>query len=731
MHRSAEEIKARCSSILNNKELVALVEKSSSPSAAYEMVFAETKDISKAKAGRWLAVLRRDYPVEYRKLIPNHTSHAAIGTAQTERRYIMSAVQVESLELICNEVRRRVFSTILNAGSGHLGGSSSSVELMVSLYFGGMLRYDPADPRHPNRDRVLVRGHLGPLRYSIFSLLGWVKEEELLTYRRLGSRLQGHEAMETLPGVDITPSGSLGMLLSYGVGAAVALRNIGTDARIYVFLGDGEEQEGNVSEAARHAAHLQLNNIICILDRNAKQLSRPTASSDGAADLKRIWEGYGWRVQEIADGHSISQILDAFQSIERSDKPLLLIANTIKGFGIAGAETHFSGYHTIGVCTPEFVKQAIQGQESALKTTLGCERNLEDVLEEITKRIPRPFSKGPVGAKKNAKFYFKPNGDEQSVVDAFVTYLQQLTAQTETIESLRLYVMTADLIQLDQVALSGLDRLGVHYFDVGIREQHLLAMAHGISVTDNDSKVVINYGDAFLYRGSDQLHAAAQAGSRMIIIGDDGGLSGARNGSTHQSSGQPGALLTMPGVTFLEPADVEDFYNCLNWALSEYPRGPVYIRLHNVPVQAIPLPPGGSRNVHFFVTHEPAAKLKAVMVSAGLATHGAVEAARNLESRGIGVRVVNVVNLKSLNHEFVRFLEDGLPVLTVYNGSAIVLQSAVAMAAMEYGAPRPSRIVGHGFDIGTSGKIDDLIRHFQLDGAGIEAVIKQKFPEIF
>jgi len=645
----------------------------------------------------------------------------------------MSAIRVEDLELICHEVRRRMFSTILNAGSGHLGGSSSSVELMVSLYFGGVLRYDPTDPRHPNRDRVLVRGHLGPLRYSIFSLLGWVDEEELLTYRRLGSRLQGHEAMEMLPGVDITPSGSLGMILSYGVGAAVALHDRGSSARVYVFLGDGEEQEGNVSEAARHAAHLKLENLICILDRNTKQLSRPTSTADGATSLKRVWEGYGWQVKEIANGHSITQILDDFQSVGNCGKPLLIIANTIKGYGIAGAETHFSGYHTIGVCTPNLVRQAIQEQESSLKTALGLERNFAQVLEKVTGQITRPpCSDKPAEAKaNNTSFAFKQSGDEQSVVDAFVTYLQQLTAQTDNIKPLRLYVMTADLIQLDQVALSDLDRSGVHYFDVGIREQHLIAMAHGISVTESNSRIIINYGDAFLYRGSDQLHAAAQSGSRMIIVGDDGGLSGARNGSTHQSSGQPGMLLTMPGITFLEPTDVEDFYNCLNWALNAYPRGPVYIRLHNASVQNITLPLSGQRNVRFYTVHEPAVELKAVVVSAGLATHGAIEAARNLESRGIGVRVVNVVNLKSLDQKFVGLLGDGLPVLTVYNGSATVLQSAVAKAAMEYGTSRASRITGHGFDIGTSGKIDDLLKHFKLDGAGVEEVMRQKFPEIF
>jgi transketolase len=595
------------------------------------------------------------------------------------------------------------------------------------------LRYDPANPRHPNRDRVLVRGHLGPLRYSIFSLLGWVKEEELLTYRSLGSRLQGHEAMELVPGVDITPSGSLGMLLSYGVGAAVALRDRGSSARVFVFLGDGEEQEGNVGEAARHAAHLKLNNLICILDRNMKQLSRPTSTTDGATNPKLVWEGYGWQVKEIADGHSIPQILDAFHGIEKLDKPLIIVANTVKGYGIDGAETHFSGYHTIGVCTPELVRQAIQEQESVLKTAFGREGNFTEMLKKVTKQIPRPScSDKPIDIKaNNTNFAFKPTGDEQSVVDAFVTYLQQLTAQTENIKPLRLYVMTADLIQLDHVAVCGLDQRGVHYFDVGIREQHLLAMAHGISVTENNARILINYGDAFLYRASDQLNAAAQAGSRMIIIGDDGGLSGGRNGSTHQSSGQPGMLFTMPGVTFLEPADIDDFYNCLNWALSEYPRGPVYIRLHNAPVQNISPPLGIQRNVRFFTAYEPVAKLKVVIVSAGLATYGAIEAARKLEDRGIGTRVVNVVNLKSLDKEFIGLLGDSLPVLTVYNGNPIVLQSAVAKAVMENEGRRPSRIAGHGFDLGTSGKIDDLIKHFKLDGAGIEEVMKQKFPEIF
>src|SRR6516165_9329901 len=132
--------------------------------------------------------------------------------------------RVFDIEILANELRRRTLSTILAAETGHSGGSSSSVELMAGLYYDGALRFDPSEPGHPERDRVLVRGHLGPLRYSLFSMLGWIEPDLLQTYRRFGSPLQGHEVMGLIPGVDITPSGSLGMLLSFGAGCAYAKR---------------------------------------------------------------------------------------------------------------------------------------------------------------------------------------------------------------------------------------------------------------------------------------------------------------------------------------------------------------------------------------------------------------------------------------------------------------------------------------------------------------------------
>src|SRR3989344_7219926 len=259
------------------------------------------------------------------------------------------------LEAIASEIRRGVFSTIKNAKSGHLGGCSSSTELMTALYFGGVLNYNANDPHDSKRDRVLVRGHLGPLRYKIFSLIGWIPEEELLTYRKIGSKLQGHEDMELVPGVDITPSGSLGMELSYGVGSCLVEKKTGLNYRNFVFLGDGEEQEGNISEAARHAANLGLDNLICILDKNGKQLSRPTSMSDHNTNIRKVWEGYGWDIIEIVDGHNFDEIMKAYDKLGRMIKPTFIIANTIKGKNIEGCIENNCGYHTISSCEPEYV----------------------------------------------------------------------------------------------------------------------------------------------------------------------------------------------------------------------------------------------------------------------------------------------------------------------------------------------------------------------------------------
>jgi len=189
-------------------------------------------------------------------------------------------------------------------------------------------------------------------------------------YRKFNSGLPGHEDHLETKGVDISPSGSLGMILSYGVGCAYVAKYKKENYKTFVFLGDGEEQEGNISEAARHASHMQLNNLIVIIDKNSKQLSNLVKEID-SSDLFSIWTGYGWKVLELKNGHNIADIKaiynKAIKNLENNNKPVLIIANTTKGFKLSGCKKHFSGYHTISNCNLDIVKSSINNLSKEIK----------------------------------------------------------------------------------------------------------------------------------------------------------------------------------------------------------------------------------------------------------------------------------------------------------------------------------------------------------------------------
>lgn len=626
-------------------------------------------------------------------------------------------------------IRKSVFETIINANSGHLGGNSSSVELLTCLYFGGILKFDCNNPRDENRDRVLIRGHEGPVRYKIFSLMGLFPETELRTYRQFGSILQGHEDMHTTPGVDITPSGSLGMILSYGVGSAIAAKEKRLTYRTFVFLGDGEEQEGNVSEAARHASNLGLNNLVCILDKNDKQLSRPTHESDGGTDIKKIWEGYGWEVLEITNGHDIDEIMEVYSKLEYAKKPSFIIAHTIKGKDIPGTEKNFSGYHTLSVCPRPIAEQAL---ELAVKEVEMHKKEVETAKLLAPELVVRPDNSSQTHSK-NSEFVevnVEVNPSNVSNLDySQGHYFEELRKITENSRKMRIYVITPDFIRKDLVEWVSFPDF-TKFLDCGIREQHSIAMAHGISISDPPARIFVNFGDAFIYRAIDQLNAAAQGGSKMIIVGEYSGLTQERNGKTHQTSGQPGALIYMPGLIIKEPADVQDLYNVLNWAFTNNP-GAVYTRIHRKNITPLYREEKDKGNIGSYITHDPGKKPKLVIVSSGFTTHNSVRAAQLLETEyNLPTRVVNVIGLNKLGEEFIRLLENDTPLLTVYNGSGKILQSVVSLAVMESTILRPSTINGVGFEFGTSGSIEELEAHFKLDDKGIVSTARDLFVKI-
>lgn len=241
------------------------------------------------------------------------------------------------LEEKCKTIRRHIIQMIGEAGEGHPGGSLSAVEILTSLYF-KVMRIDPQNPTWPERDRfIMSKGHASALLYATLAERGYFPVADLATFRRSWSKLSGHPDMNKVVGVDMT-TGSLGQGLSVANGMAIAAKYDGKDYRVYVVMGDGEIQEGQVWEAAMAAAHYKLDNITAFIDRNGLQIDGSTEDVMQIEPIKDKWQSFGWHVIEI-DGHNITQILNAVAEAKQTQgKPTLIIAKTIKGKGVSFME---------------------------------------------------------------------------------------------------------------------------------------------------------------------------------------------------------------------------------------------------------------------------------------------------------------------------------------------------------------------------------------------------------
>ena len=250
---------------------------------------------------------------------------------------------IRDLETNAQLIRGDIIRMLAEAGSGHPGGSLSSVEIVTTLYF-HVLRLKAEEPGWPDRDRfILSKGHAAPLLYAALSARGFFPREELLTLRKLGTRLQGHPARGMVPGVEAS-TGSLGQGLSMGLGIALAGMLDQRDYRVYVLLGDGECQEGQVWEAAMAAAHYRTGNLTAILDYNGLQIDGPIKEVMSPLPFPDKWRSFGWAVREV-DGHDFQDLLAAFDwAAGIKDGPSMIIANTIKGKGVSFMENEV-GWH--------------------------------------------------------------------------------------------------------------------------------------------------------------------------------------------------------------------------------------------------------------------------------------------------------------------------------------------------------------------------------------------------
>lgn len=258
------------------------------------------------------------------------------------------------LEETALDLRRLIIDMIYEAGSGHPGGSLGIIDVLTCLYYEQM-RHDPQNPKWEKRDRVIMsKGHCCPALYAVLAKTGYFPEEELKTLRKINSRLQGHPDIRKTPGVEFN-GGSEGQGLSGAVGMALAGKIDGSKHRIYCIIGDGENQCGQIWEAAMAASHYRLDNLVGILDRNGLQIDGPTEEIMSVEPAAERWRAFGWNVLEI-DGHNYEEILGALEKAQRvTSKPTMIIAHTIKGKGVSYMEGTLS-FHGKAPSKDELIK---------------------------------------------------------------------------------------------------------------------------------------------------------------------------------------------------------------------------------------------------------------------------------------------------------------------------------------------------------------------------------------
>ena len=255
----------------------------------------------------------------------------------------MEAAVKKELQIKVLKVRMGIIEGVHAAKSGHPGGSLSCAEILTYLYFKQM-NIDPKDPKKADRDRfVLSKGHAAPVLYSVLALRGYFDEELLKTLRQPGSILQGHPDMKYIPGVDMS-SGSLGQGISAAVGMALSAKHFGDSFKVYTVLGDGELEEGQVWEAAMFAGNKGLSNLVAFVDFNNLQIDGTIDEVNSAKPIDKKFEAFNWHTIVLEDGNDFEQIEAALKEAENADKPVAIIAKTVKGKGISYMENQV-GWH--------------------------------------------------------------------------------------------------------------------------------------------------------------------------------------------------------------------------------------------------------------------------------------------------------------------------------------------------------------------------------------------------
>lgn len=274
-------------------------------------------------------------------------------------------VELETLKQHAINIRKNIVKMVTEAKSGHPGGSLSAVEILTAVYFTQM-DITKENLESVKRDRfVLSKGHASPVLYATLAQKGFIEEEELLTFRKINTRLQGHPSMRKLAGIDMS-TGSLGQGISAAVGMALSDKYHETNQRVYTLLGDGECQEGEVWEAAMSAAHYQLDNLLAFVDVNGLQIDGKVSDVMNPFPIDEKFKAFGWHVIVLEDGNDIEAVIEACEQAKQvKEKPTVIVAKTVKGKGVSFMENQV-GWHGVAP-SKEQCEQALAELDGGLR----------------------------------------------------------------------------------------------------------------------------------------------------------------------------------------------------------------------------------------------------------------------------------------------------------------------------------------------------------------------------
>jgi transketolase len=511
------------------------------------------------------------------------------------------------------------------AGSGHPTSSMSAADLMAVL-MGNHLRYDFEKPEHPGNDHLIFsKGHASPLLYSLYKAAGALKDEELLTFRKLGSRLEGHPTPE-LPWVDVA-TGSLGQGLPYGVGMALAGKRLDhVSSRVWVLCGDSEMAEGSVWEAFEHAGHERLDNITAIIDVNRLGQRGPTRHQWDLDAYARRVRAFDWHTIEV-DGHDIAAIDRAYgEATSTVGRPTAIIARTQKGRGVASVENH-EGMHGKPLKDPE---EAI--------AELGGVRNMAvPVLGPPAEKPTRPTSEGPLSLPR-----FN-TGDTVPTRDAFGEALAAVgTARGDVVA---LDGEVGDSTRLEYFHKEHPER----YFEFYIAEQQMVAAAVGMQ-TRGWNPYACTFS-AFLTRAYDFVRMASVSRANLNLVGSHAGVAIGQDGPSQMGLEDLAAMRAVHGSTVLYPCDANQTAQ-LTATMAEL-SGIRYLRTSRGGTPVIypsseRFPIGGSKILRATESD------RVTLVAAGITVHEAIAAADRLARDGISARVIDLYSIKPVDAEALR-----------------------------------------------------------------------------